>query len=82
MQSQGARKEARLRNLVKLRAWAEQKARDAKRDIPEKMDIGLVGDGSSNSNVDTAAIASQNGTSTNNGDTPMANNGEIDPMIS
>lgn len=82
MQSQGARKEARLRNLVKLRAWAEQKARDAKKDIPEKLDIGLVGEGSSNSNIDTAAIAGQNGASTNNGDTPMANNGEIDPMIS
>lgn len=77
LQSQGARKEARLRNLVKLRAWAEQKARDAKKDIPDQLDIGLVGDGENSSNE-----ASQNGASNNNHDTPMANNGDVDPMIS
>ncbi|XHG08205.1 hypothetical protein AWENTII_011316 [Aspergillus wentii] len=68
LQSQGARKEARLRNLVKLRAWAEQKARESKKDIPEKLDIGLVGNNTS-----------QNGASS---DTVMTNNGDIDPMIS
>ena len=43
--SQGERREARIRSLVKLRAWAEQKARDAKLDIPERIDLG-TSDGS------------------------------------
>jgi hypothetical protein len=72
LQSQGARKEARLRNLVKLRAFAEQKARDAKKDIPETLDIGLVGD-SQNSNSNDLA--------TNVNDTLMSNS-DTDPMIS
>ncbi|KAA8649938.1 uncharacterized protein ATNIH1004_002617 [Aspergillus tanneri] len=76
LQSQGARKEARLRNLVKLRTWAEQKAREAKKDIPEKLDFGL-GD-NSNSDQD-ATKASRNGTSN---DTVMTNSGDVDPMIS
>lgn len=85
LQSQGARKEARLRNLVKLRAWAEQKAREARKDVPEKLDIGLVGDGNNNTSTNDStesAGANQNGQSNNNGDTPMANNGDVDPMIS
>lgn len=41
LSSQGARREARIRNLVRLRAWAEQKAREAKKDLPVKLDIGL-----------------------------------------
>lgn len=82
LESQGARKEARLRNLVKLRAFAENKARDSKKDIPEKLDIGLLADTQddnepSNSN-DTNTDAAQNGT----GDTLMTNSGDIDPMIS
>lgn len=79
LQSQGSRKEARLRNLVKLRAWAEQKAREAKKDVPEKLDIGLVGEGNNSSQ---STSTSQNGASNNNADTPMANNGDVDPMIS
>jgi hypothetical protein len=82
LQNQGARKEARLRNLVKLRAFAENKARDAKRDIPDKLDIGLVGEshgGSQTSNTnDPNNGSSHNGT----GDTVMANNGDLDNMIS
>ena len=81
LQSQGARKEARLRNLVKLRAFAETKARDAKKDIPEKLDIGLVSDTHDNSSRNTRDTNTGNG---QNGadDTVMANNGDIDPMIS
>ncbi|KAI3014051.1 hypothetical protein CAN33_0032305 [Aspergillus niger] len=78
--NQGARKEARLRNLVKLRAWAEQKAREAKKDIPEKLDLGL-GDNPNTHNSDPLASstsASHNGSN----DTVMTNNGDIDPMIS
>ncbi|OOQ82556.1 Glucose-induced degradation protein 8 like protein [Penicillium brasilianum] len=81
LQNQGARKEARLRNLVKLRAFAEHKARDAKKDIPDKLDIGLLGDNdnnqSRNSNDATNNGSSQNGS----GDTVMANNGDVDTMV-
>jgi len=41
LSSQGARREARIRNLVRLRAWAEQKAREAKKDLPTTLDLGL-----------------------------------------
>lgn len=41
LSSQGARREARIRNLVRLRAWAEQKAREAKKDLPATLDLGL-----------------------------------------
>ena len=75
LQSQGARKEARLRNLVKLRAWAEQKAREAKKDVPEKLDLGLT-----ENSAKEAGDAGRNGASNN--DTVMTNNGDIDPMIS
>ncbi|KAJ5504523.1 LisH dimerization motif subgroup [Penicillium fimorum] len=74
LQNQGARKEARLRNLVKTRAYAEQKAREAKKDIPETLDIGLVGDSHDNS--------SSNDLDTNNRDSLMSNNSDIDPMVS
>jgi glucose-induced degradation protein 8 len=39
--SQGVRREARIRNLVRLRAWAEQQARGAKKDIPNRLSLGL-----------------------------------------
>lgn len=78
LMSMGARKEARLRTLVKIRAFAENKARDAKKDIPEKLDIGLLGDSHNNSNSNDNSGVSQNGT----GDTEMTNNGDVDPMIS
>ncbi|KAJ5101565.1 LisH dimerization motif subgroup [Penicillium alfredii] len=78
LQNQGARKEARLRNLVKIRAFAEHKARDAKKDIPDKLDLGLTGDGNhGNSNDSPNNGSSQNGV----GDTVMSNN-DVDPMIS
>ncbi|KAI9797423.1 MAG: hypothetical protein M1833_005463 [Piccolia ochrophora] len=39
--SQGARREARIRNMVRLRAWAEHKAREAKKDVPSRLPLGL-----------------------------------------
>lgn len=75
LQNQGAHKEARLRNLVKLRAWAEQKARESKKNIPDKLDIGLDGNGNGNNNVS----ASENGAAS---DTIMTSNGDVDPMVS
>jgi hypothetical protein len=45
LSSQGARREARIRNLVRLRTWAEQKARETKK-IGSTVDLSLklVGD--------------------------------------
>jgi len=43
--SQGARREARIKSLVRCRAWSEQKAREAKKDIPLTISLGLDGDG-------------------------------------
>jgi hypothetical protein len=78
LENQGARKEARLRGLVKLRAFAENKARESKKDIPDKLDIGLINethDSTRNSNAN-------NGASNGASDTVMSNNGDVDPMIS
>lgn len=42
LSSQGERREARIRSLVRLRAWAEQKAREAKLDLPYgRLSVGL-----------------------------------------
>jgi hypothetical protein len=42
LSSQGQRREARIRNLVRLRAWAEQRARETKSsELPEKISLGL-----------------------------------------
>jgi glucose-induced degradation protein 8 len=88
LQSQGDRKEACLRNLVKLRAWAEQKAREAKRDIPDHLDLSLFGDKGpefrhTTSNNGTAA-ATNNSTTTQNGDSEdsaMAANGDFELSV-
>ncbi|TKA69832.1 hypothetical protein B0A49_05883 [Cryomyces minteri] len=42
LSSQGARREARIKNLVRLRAWAEQKAREAQKDLPPTLNLGLA----------------------------------------
>ncbi|EEP75877.1 conserved hypothetical protein [Uncinocarpus reesii 1704] len=74
LQSQGAKREARLRNLVKLRAWAEKKVRQSKKQIPEKLDIGLDGD-TGNSNTGSNDLQ-------NNGeDVVMQEQAEVDPMV-
>ncbi|RDW74671.1 uncharacterized protein DSM5745_07333 [Aspergillus mulundensis] len=78
LQDQGARTEALLCDFARLYAWAEQKAREAKKDIPDKLDLGLGESSNSNSARDTTANP-QNGASN---DTVMTNNGDVDPMIS
>lgn len=40
LSSQGERREAQIRKLVRLRAWAEQKAREAKLDLPLSLELG------------------------------------------
>lgn len=63
LESQGDRREANIRYLVRARAWAEQLAREKKVDLPPRLNLGLDGDESSGDG---------NG---HNGDTEMAENG-------
>jgi len=39
--SQNQRRDAAIRNLVRLRAWAENAARDRKKDLPTRIELGL-----------------------------------------
>lgn len=74
LSKQGSSREARLTQLVRLRAWSENQAREAKKGIPEKLDIGLDRDhGNSTSNS-----RSQNN---NSGDVVMQEQADVDPMI-
>ena len=41
LEARGEKAEAKIRQLVKARAWAEAQARDAKVDIPPYVPIGL-----------------------------------------
>jgi hypothetical protein len=41
---QNQRRDAAIRSLVRLRAWAENTAREAKRDLPPTIELGLDGD--------------------------------------
>lgn len=66
--NQGARREARIRNLVRLRAWAEKKAREANKDIPSKLSLGLDAD--------------KEGHDDDDDDEAMNGNGEADAMVS
>ncbi|KAJ5929239.1 hypothetical protein N7454_007087 [Penicillium verhagenii] len=75
LHDQGVEKEARLRKLVKLRAFAETKARAAKKDIPDKLDIGLVSDTHDNSSRTSNSNDLNSGTQ-DGSDTIMANNGD------
>jgi glucose-induced degradation protein 8 len=44
LSSQGQRRDAAIRTLVRLRAWAEEKARESKKDIPAQLNLGLDAD--------------------------------------
>jgi glucose-induced degradation protein 8 len=39
--NQGQRRDAAIRSLVRLRAWAEDSARESKKDLPARLDLGL-----------------------------------------
>lgn len=41
LQSQGERANSKLLELVRTRVWAENRARAAKKDIPEELEVGL-----------------------------------------
>jgi hypothetical protein len=42
---QNQRREAAIRELVRMRAWAETSARNKKKDLPETMVLGLSAEG-------------------------------------
>lgn len=44
LEKQSARRDAAIRHLIKLRAWAENTAREKFITLPERLDIGLRGD--------------------------------------
>lgn len=78
LKSQGARREARLRNLVKLRSWSENKARQAKKDLPDRLDIGL--DRNSGGGHHSSTTSENNGD--NGNDVVMQEQTDADPMVS
>jgi len=41
LRSQGAHIEARIKSLIRVRQWSEQKARETKKSIPAKLTLGL-----------------------------------------
>lgn len=41
LKRQNQRRDAAIRNLVRLRAWAENTARDSKKDLPARIELGL-----------------------------------------
>ena len=86
LHSQGARREAQIRKLVRLRAWSEKMAREGgagtgsgrKVDLPERLELGLdelppdAGAGGGGQG--------HNGTVAGNGDTTMTGNGEAEEL--
>jgi len=46
--TQNQRRDAAIRNLVKLRSWAENTARESKKDIPARLELGLDSAGNEN----------------------------------
>jgi len=42
--SRGRRRDAKIRSLVRLRAWAESSAREIKKDYPARIELGLDGE--------------------------------------
>lgn len=66
LSSQGERPNAKVIGLVKLRTWAEQKAREAKKDLPEHIELGLDPDPTGHEKRE---------------DSVMQGNGEAEPMI-
>ena len=88
LSSQGARREAQIRQLVRMRAWSEKTARQSKGiDIPEAgLGFGLderpaAGSGMAEQNGN--GIMGSQGTAEEDGDTTMREgNGEVDANVS
>jgi hypothetical protein len=54
--SQNQRRDAAIRNLVRLRAWAENSARESKKDLPARIELGLDADDNTQDNGNEAMI--------------------------
>ena len=67
--SQGFAREAKIKNLVRLRAWAVEKARESKKDLPASIPLGLDTDAQA---AEVAAAAAA-GTSTANSNGAASN---------
>lgn len=58
---QGQKRDAAIRRLVRLRAWAENTAREGKKDLPDHIELGL----------DKDSWTAQGGLADENGHEPM-----------
>ena len=56
LEARGERSEAKIRQLVRARAWAEAQANEAKIDLPPGMNIGLDAESSRYANGDGDAM--------------------------
>ena len=65
--SQGQRREANIRHLVRARAWAEQLARDKKVPLPDRLSLGLDGEGSASPKEPNAQDTEMVGNGAGNG---------------
>ncbi|KAI9883578.1 MAG: hypothetical protein M1823_004652 [Watsoniomyces obsoletus] len=68
LKNEGARREARLRKLFALRAWVEKRLREAKKDLPDKLSLGL----------DLEEEEEQDGTTNGAHDVEMQDNGHLE----
>jgi glucose-induced degradation protein 8 len=90
LHSQGAKREAQIRKLVRVRAWSEKMAREGgagtgngrKIDLPDRLGLGLdeLPAGSISGSGVGDAPHQQNGTAEGNGDTAMTGNGEAEGL--
>lgn len=91
LHSQGAKREAQIRKLARLRAWSEKMAREGgagtgsgrKIDLPDRLELGLdeLAAGSGSGSDVGGGRHDHNGTSAGNGDTAMTGNGEAEAMV-
>jgi hypothetical protein len=92
LDSQGAMREARIRKLVRARAWSEKMAREGgagtgsgrKIDLPDRLDLGLDelprGDATAGSRVGGTSHNHNGIAAEGNGDTAMTGNGEVEGL--
>jgi glucose-induced degradation protein 8 len=91
LDSQGAKREAQISKLVRLRAWSEKVAREGeagtgggrKIDLPDRLELGLdeLPAGSGSGSGVRGSHHDRNGTSAGNGDTAMTGNGEAEGVV-
>lgn len=90
LDSQGATREARIRKLIRARAWSEKMAREGgagtgsgrKIDLPDRLELGLddLPVGEAPGSRAGGRSHERNGTAEGNGDTAMTGNGEAEGL--